>query len=160
MKIKDVLLCWDFIFALIIAIILNIFMFKYIQLSLIIDILSIIISTLSIIFSLFFAGMSIILTSNDDDFINFLEEDNIYSDIISTFKFTLSITFISLIIHIMMYFIIQLIISNLYTNLHKWFILFPTFIFFYSIFATFNSVIDAIKYAEKRIKYIKLKNKL
>lgn len=156
MKSEDVFLCWDFILAVFITIIFNLFMAKYIKLELIKDIVSIIISTLSIIFSLFFAGVSIILTSNDDDFINFLEEENIYSDIVSTFKFTLLVTFISLVIYIIIYFIIILIIYGIYDNLHKNLMFVPCFIFFYSIFSVFNSVLDAINYAEKRITYIKL----
>lgn len=164
MKCKDIFLCWDFIFSFTISVLASILFPFQINTCFAKDFYTIAITILSIVFSLFFAALALIITSNEDDFVDFLEEDNIYTDIVETFKFTLLVIFITLIYSIALYFIssysiyknIEAESSNIYQI--KWFIITFLFCFLYSLFATFNAMLDAIKYANKRLEYIKIKN--
>jgi len=157
-KIDEVIFCWDFIVSMIIAVSCGILLPKYLNIEFLNSMYSIAVTLLSILFSLFFAALTLIMISNADDFILFLEEDNIYSGIIATFKITLIITFISLLISIIMYAQTMFLIKENYINQNKIFFIIFVFSLFYSLFAIINSVIDSIKYSEKRIQYIKIKN--
>ncbi len=159
MKIKDVICCWDFILAIIITILMKFLLNKDIDLKLAIDLYSLAISVLSIIFSVFFAALTVIISTSEDDFVYFLSEDNIYKGIIETFKFTLLSIFITLIYTIVVYFLSRYSyeynchIPNIFL-----FYLFA-FMFLYSLFAVFNATLDSIIYAQKRIEYVNIKKK-
>lgn len=159
MKIRDIIVCWDFILALIISVILLIILPMEIDMQLSKDIYQTAISVLSIIFSLYFAALAIIMASYEDGFVEFLEQDGIYTGIIDTFKFTLALTFISLIIALVLYIGTSYFISIKYNYQLKFITVPCTFFFIYSLFAVFNATLDSITYSKKRLEYIKKKLK-
>ena len=79
MRIRDVFFSWDFIFSTIIVGILIILLPTYISAQFAQDVYSMAITILSIIFSVFFAALAIIISTSEDDFVRFLEDDGIYT---------------------------------------------------------------------------------
>lgn len=158
MGIKDVFKSWDFIGAVILALILCCILPSNISQSFARDMISIAISVLSIIFAVFFAALAIIITSGEDDFIRLLEENNDYTGIIQTFKYTLAVIFISLVFCIAYYGITSYTLILGTTNQSKY--LFTTFslLFIYALFCAFNASFDAITYSKYRAKYFQIKN--
>lgn len=159
MKVKDIILSWDFILAIILSGIIYIFLPCNIKLLSAKDIYYIAITVLSIIFSLYFAALAIIISSSNDDFILFLEEDKIYSGVIGTFKYTLIVLFFSLIVSIILYCIAALGINENYDIQPKIIMDIFIFLFSYSLFTVFNACLDSITYAKKRVEFIKIKEK-
>lgn len=160
-QIESLFISLDFISAFCISIVLLIICPKKIEISLIIEILRIAISVLSIIFSVYFAALAIIITSGDDDFIDFLEENGSYSHIIWTFKVTLLLLFFSLVISILIF--VWIIPYDEVAIVIRWFpkwglILYSTFSS-WSLFAAANATLDAIRYAEYRAKFIAINKK-
>jgi len=157
MKLKDILISWDFIIAILITSGLYFLIDFWVDNAFVITAYQIGISVLSIVFSVFFAALAIIISSSDDDFVSFLDETGDYTAIISTFKFSLMILFFALV-----YSIVLTVITSYWINIgHKnqqffFFILF-TFLFSWGLFATLNSTLDAIKYSSFRTEYLKIK---
>jgi hypothetical protein len=110
------------------------------------------ITVFSIIFPLFFAAFSIIMSSSDDEFAKYLHSKNYYNHIIDTFKFTLWLNFISLLFSILLkFYTISFQITELMNNrLLYIIILLYIFICLYALFATFNAIMDSIKYTKYR----------
>lgn len=131
------------------------------------------ITVLSIIFSLFFAALAIIMSSTDNDFIMYLEEEKLFTGLIDTFKFVLVMLFISLGYSIVLYNTTDYYIKQHgeANSLHhkNLFIVF-NLLFTYSLIATALSVKDTITFTTYRTKYLvgvsnnkkkdKLKNQL
>jgi K+-sensing histidine kinase KdpD len=154
MKLKD-LIYWDLLLALVLAVLLGFILPDNIDNSFASTIYGVGISVLSIIFSVFFAALAIIISSGDNDFIHFLEENGDYSIIINSFRFSLILLFISLIVSIIMFVITSLWQSNNIATQPKIVLALFTFIFSYSLFVTANSSLDALKYAERRVIFIR-----
>lgn len=158
MKFKDIVFCWDFILAIIIFFLLYMILPNKINIQFTKDIYQTAISVLSIIFSLYFASLAIIMTTNQDGFISFLEEDGIYSGIIDTFKFTLIINFAALIISIILYTFTSYQFNLSIKYQPKLIFLIFIFLFIYALFSVFNASIDSIIFSKKRIEYLKIKS--
>lgn len=156
MKIKDIIISWDFYISFLIAIVLWLIFPFWISNQFTTTLYEIGISVLSIIFSVFFAALAIIISSSDDDFVRFLEETGDYTAIIDTFKFSLSVLFIALLYSIILKAITSYWISLKFINQQFYFVVIFGFLFFYGLFATFNSTCDAIVYSKFRTKYLKL----
>jgi len=160
MKIKDIIISWDFLSALCISIILWIFLPFWINNQFTITLYEIGISVLSIIFSVFFAALAIIISSSDDDFVRFLEETGDYTALIDTFKFSLTVLFIALLYSIILTAITSYWINLKLINQQFYFTVVFSFLFFYGLFATFNSTYDAIVYSKFRTKYLNANKKI
>lgn len=159
MKISTIILSWDFVVSIILTLATAIFMPTMLKISFCISFYNIGITVLSIIFSLFFAALAIIMTSSDNDFIEFLEEENDFTALLDTFKITLLMLFISLIYSIVLY-----VTSDYFAKTnddqfqqHKIFFLLFEFLFSYSLLSTSLSVKDTIKFSDIRAKYLKSK---
>lgn len=159
MKIKDIIISWDFILSLATAIVLWIFLPFWISNQFTITLYEIGISVLSIIFSVFFAALAIIISSSDDDFVRFLEETGDYTAIINTFKYSLTVLFIALLYSIILTAITSYWINLELINQQFYFITIFSFLFFYGLFATFNSTYDAIVYSKFRTRYLNANKK-
>lgn len=146
----------DFIASLLVALAVCFLIPDKIKLSVTKDIFEVAIAVLSIVFSIYFAALAVIITSGENDFISFLEEDGSYTHIVWTFKVTLLLLFLALIISIVLY-VIVLPDYEVATNI-KWFpgwgFAFFSFISSWSLFAAALSTLDSIKYAEFRMRYI------
>lgn len=108
------------------------------------------ITVFSVLFPLFFAALSIIISSSDDEFSKFLQERGYYQEIIKTFKFTLLLIFISFIYSIIFFSTVNVLFETLPLNFFYYISISYMFILLYSLFAAFTSIIDSIRYAERR----------
>ncbi len=164
MRLKDIIISWDTGISLVLSTILFFLLPKDLNINFSISFFNIGITVLSIVFPLFFAALAMIISSSDNDFILFLEEENDFTDLIQTFKFTLYSLMISLI-----YAISLSVISNygllqieckkneiIYQN--KWFFVIFVFLFTYSFFATILSIKDIIMYSQMRNKFLSKNN--
>jgi len=161
MKINEVILSWDFVISIVLTLASAIFMPVMLKISFCISFYNIGITVLSIVFSLFFAALAIIMTSSDNDFIEFLELDGTFSALLTTFKFTLTVLFISLVYSIILY-----VSSDYFAKYHdenflqhKIFFLVFEFIFSYSLLATGFSIKDTIIFSDKRAQFLKQNKK-
>jgi ABC-type uncharacterized transport system fused permease/ATPase subunit len=119
------------------------------------DIYGVAISVLSIIVSVYFAALAIILSSGDNEFIKFLEEEEkLYTSLITTFKFTLTAIFSTLVLSIVLYgFTSYKLPDKGYLQHRSIFIAFAS-AFSYSLVSVILSVIDAMQYSKYRSKFI------
>ncbi len=158
MQPKEIIASWDFILSILISIILWLICPNQVDGLFAKDIYNVAISVLSIIFSMLFATLAIIISSSDNDFVNFLEEEGHYTGIINLFKYSLFVLFIALILSLILFGITS---SNLsvqgYTQ-PKIIIIMFNFLFLYSLFVVFSTSLNTITYLKYRIKYLKIKN--
>jgi len=160
MKAKDVIISWDFLLSCALSIVAWVILPYWVNNQFTITLYEIGISVLSIIFSVFFAALAIIISSSDDDFVQFLEEEGDYTAIIDTFKFSLSVLFIALVYSIILTAITSYWMIQNHIHQQYYFIIIFSFLFFYGLFSTFNSTYDAIKYSKFRTIYLhRKKNK-
>ena len=159
MNIKSIVLSWDFLSALIIAVIIYCFLPTLISAKFAAQIYNIGVSVLSIVFSVFFASLAVIIAAPSDDFIRFFNKNGGYDELLSIFKHTLVMLFIGLFYSIIGYslssFFTEEFTEKFYQN--KAFIAIFSFIFSYSLFCSFNSAKDAIVYSIYRNKFLDLK---
>lgn len=153
MKIKK-LISWDFMLAVVATIAAGFLLNTEIENSIVKDVYGIGVSVLSIVFSIFFAALSIIISSSDNDFVKFLEKDGSFTELIKTLRLTLVLLFISLIVAIILY------IYTAFAQLNgkeqtKWLFLLFVFLSIYSLFAVLSSALDSIKFAYFRAKFLK-----
>ena len=122
------------------------------------------ITVLSIIFSLFFAALAIIMSSTDNDFIDFLEDENdkAFTGLMETFKVVLIALFVSLMYSIVLYtttdYYIKLHSAEIAKQTKSLFIIFQ-FLFTYSLIATALSISDTLKFTSVRTKFLSSRKK-
>ena len=158
MKLKDILLSWDLLCALIIAGFIGIISPFWLPNEFVKDLYSIGISVLSIIFSVFFAALAIIMSSSDDEFVVFLEEEGDYTKIITSFEVSLGIIFVALIYSIIIYGISSYWFVNKHINQQYYWLSIFCFLFLYGLFAVANSAIDAMLFSKYRTNYLKIRD--
>jgi len=157
MKIKYILLSWDFITALLLAIVSFFALPYWVSSTFAKDIYGVGISVLSIVFSVYFAALAIIMSSSDDDFVKFLEEEKQYTTIISSFEFSLLVLFLALVYSLGLYAFTSFWLTNNCINQELWWMVAFTFLFFYGLFAAVSSTRDAINYSKYRTKFLNIK---
>ena len=161
-KSKDIFLSWDFVIAIILTLATYALLPSTLQLEFCKSFYNIGITVLSIVFSLFFAALAIIMASPDNDFINFMEEEGDFTDLLYRFKFVLITLFISLIYSIVLFVMTEYKLSTLHVQTgaqHFIFFLVFEFLFSYSLIATLLSVDDTIKFSKFRARFISNKNR-
>jgi hypothetical protein len=161
MKLSNIILSWDFVIAIVLTLATAVILPVMLKMSFCISFYNTGITVLSIIFSLFFAALAIIMTSSDNDFIAFLEEENDFSALLDSFKITLAMLFFSLIYSIVLFVSSDYFAKNNIPDIeqHKIFFLVFEFLFTYSLFSTALSVRDTIKFSDLRGQFLKKKNK-
>lgn len=153
---KSVLFSWDLWCALGLVAIMAFVIRRDVEARTAKGVFEISVTVLSIVFSVFFAGLTVLITAGDNEFVRFLEEDGAYRAIIWTFKFTLFLLFFALLFAIAL-FVSVLSLDDLRQYVFpKWLLLLFGFITIYSLFAAFNSSLDTIKYAEYRARFIEI----
>lgn len=154
--IKKIILSWDFGYAFVIFISSVILLPSHVNGIFAISVYNTGLTILSIIFSIFFASLAIIISVSDNDFVSFLEEEGQYTAIINTFKYTLTVLFVGLIISIILFLVCSYYYTdnNLYYPHSKWIFCTYLFLFFYSLFCTFISSKDSISYSKFRALFI------
>lgn len=159
MKLRHIVLSWDFFLSLVLTLVTALFIPTLLKISFCSSFYNVGITVLSIIFSLFFAALAIIMTSSDNDFIEFLEEKGDFTALLDTFKVTLVMLFVSLIYSIVLYVCSEYIAKEIsdVAKQHKIFFLIFEFLFMYSMLATALSVKDTIVFSDFRSRYLKSK---
>ena len=155
-KLKSLLLSWDFGLALGLALLVGLYLLTY-ELSYEIakEVYGISVSVLSIVFAVFFAALAVLITAGDNNFVRFLKKEGLYGTIIWTFKATLLLLFAALLASIVL-FVATLPYVSLAAPPAYPKGLFTAFalVGFWALFATINSTMHAIKYAEFRAEYL------
>lgn len=159
---KQIFLSWDFIVSVFLTFVLSFVLGDSISSEFAKDIYGIGISVLSIVFSVYFAALALIITSGDDDFVHFLEEEGDYTGIIDTFKFSLLALFSALIYSIFIYTftaaqIYQNQVSQAQPLQPELFLLIFIFLFSYGLCAALGATFDSITYAMFRIKFLRVR---
>jgi len=156
---KRIVKSFDFILSFLITFLVYLIFPEWLNNEMLKDIYGIGISVLSIIFSVYFAALAIIISSGDDGFVMFLEEEGFYQKILFTFEFTLGSLFIALAYSIILYIVTVNWISLKIEAQPVLGFIFFILLFSYSLIATGLSALDAIKYAKYRSKYLKIEKK-
>lgn len=154
MKLKSVFWAWDFLLACVLSLAAGYILPYWVANDFAHDLYGIGISVLSIVFSVYFAALAIIISSSDDDFVRFLEEDGDYTSIISTFEFSLAALFAALLYSLIMYAFTASWISDKYESQPFWWLAIFSFLFLYGLFAALNSTLDSITYAKFRTRFL------
>lgn len=157
-RIKSIIKGYDFAISILLTLATAYILPDYINMKFALSFFNVCMTILSIIFSLFFAAMAILVSSSDNDFIDFLEEKKVFTELLWSFKFTLSILFLSLIISIFFYLGTSYWLET-YDKFrwlqYKWLSLLLLFFFIYGMLATWMSVIDIVKFSSFRLKFLK-----
>lgn len=123
-------------------------------------ILSVCVSVLAIVFSIFFAAVAIVMTAGDNDFVRFLEEDNTYMHIVWTFQATLFLLLLALVTSLFLY-VGTLLAGDPWPSgiAAQVKLILAAFLFLssWALFAAFNASHDAIKYAQFRARFVRLR---
>jgi hypothetical protein len=118
------------------------------------DLYGIGISVLSIVFSVSFAGMAVIMSATHDEFIVYLQEKQRFTQILNTFKFTLTILFLALVVAITAYAITAYrTVTGLEMQSRIWILIF-SFLFIYSLAAALLASLDSVKFSTYRCLYL------
>lgn len=160
-KIKSFFVSYDFGISSILGITLYILMPEYLQMSFAVEYYSVIITAVSIIFSLVFASCSILLSSSDNDFINFLNEEDDFDNLLWTFRVTLISLFICLLYSLVLFVSTSYYLDHSSENKiwlqHKSLFISLTALTTYSLIATYLSVEDTLIFSKFRSRFLKQK---
>ncbi len=120
------------------------------------DIAEVCISVFSIIFAIYFAGLSLLITGSDNEFIKFLEEENQFTELLWTYKVTILILFVSLLNSLGFYILISLNkASEVELVIPRWAFIIFLFITSYGLLAALYSIFDALKFSHYRAIFLK-----
>jgi hypothetical protein len=157
-RFKAIILCWDFGFTLLSVFATYLVLPEYINMNFALSFYNVAMTVLSIIFSLFFTAMAIIMSSSDNDFIEFLEEKNTFTELLWSFKFTLFVLFLSLILSIILYsgtsYWIETNHNETWLQDYRLLLLLQ-FCFLYGMIATWFSIMDTVKFSKYRSDFLK-----
>lgn len=156
---KQIIFSWDFLASLAILIFFSVILDGSVSSEFSKDVYGVGISVLSIVFSVYFAALALIITSGDDDFVHFLEEEGDYTGIIDTFKFSLLALFTALLYSIIVYIytasqIYQVNSQSTRIYQPQVFLLIFSFLFSYGLFAALKATLDSISYALFRVSFL------
>lgn len=156
-RIKSFIISWDFGAALLVGTALYFMLPEYLNMNFLLSVYYILITVLTIIFPLFFAAFAILISSSDTDFIRFLEENNLYTELLWSFKVTLNMLLISLIYSIILYartsYSIELHKPAIWGQ-HNLFFIALASLFTYSMVSTFLCIYDTLEFSKARAKFI------
>jgi hypothetical protein len=155
MNINSVIKSWDLWAAVALTAASATLSPHFIDIAAVRDFYSLGIAVLSTVFSVFFAALAIIMSSSDDDFIEFLEDGaEGYSRIIATFQFTLLVLFTALVSAVFYYAYSYVRIQSGAKSQHYALLVSFEFLFLYGLFAALASALDTISYARYRSKFL------
>lgn len=158
-KLRKLFRSRDFYAAAMAGLLVLLFAPDWVSLTLAKEVLSITVSVLAIIFSVFFAGVAVIITAGDNDFIAFLQLDGTFTRILWSYKATLMILFGALVfslgflLTVLVYSEMSPILpSSAYVP--KWALVALAVASVWALFAALGAAADAILYANLRVRYI------
>jgi len=154
MNLRRVSASWDFLAALALFAGTALLVPKWVPNGLVKDFYATGIAVLSILFSVFFAALAIIMSSSDDDFVAFLEEDKSYTRIVGTFRFTLILLFAALLFALFLYAYTCVRLQAAVGYQSRWLSLIFGFLFLYALLAAFAASLDSVAYSGYRSRFI------
>lgn len=119
------------------------------------DIYSLSSAVLSIVFSVFTASLAIILSSPDDKFVQFLEAEGFYRDILWGFVVTLASLFVALVYSIAAFSWTAYQHSSKIAHQHRIGVIACAALLCYALGATLTSALAAIRYARTRAQFLR-----
>lgn len=149
---------WDLIAAVVVALVVATCSPRWVPASLCKDLYLLGTSVLSIIFSVYIAALAIVISSADDAFVKFLEEDGSFSDLLWGFETTLVLLFLALVFSVVAYSLTSVQIARDLPLQHLSGIVVFVFLFAYSLGATLASTLTSITYARRRAAFLKAVN--
>lgn len=155
--VRSILFSWDFCVAILIAVFASWSLPHKVANDFARDIYNVGITSLSIIFSVYFASLAIIISSSDNDFINFLDEEGDYSRLINSFRYALFTLLIALLLSIFFYTVATIFFYRKEPDQPKFLMVIFSFFASYSLLSTFMAANDAIEYALYRVKFLRFK---
>lgn len=157
-KFKAIFISVDFLIAVIAVVLLLFLMPAKIDNVFAKDVYYVGISILSIVFSLFFAALAIIVSSSDDEFVKFLEKDNVFTEIVELYKIVLAELLLGLVYTFIIFGLTAYKIAHNLEHQNRFLFLIFVFLFIYGIFAVFSTILNSIKYARERSKFLSALN--
>ena len=157
MSVRSVLISWDFFFAMVFSIAVAVLLPGRMDLTVAQALYEVGISVLAIVFSVYFAALAIVISSGDDKFVLFLEEDGTFGKILQMFQFTIIVLFIALIVSLALYGLCSVWLKAGCASRGtavRWMTVVFVFTFSYGLFAALCSALDSIKYARYRLSLI------
>jgi hypothetical protein len=155
--VRSILFSWDFMIAILIAIIAFWLLPCKVANDLARDVYNVGITSLSIIFSVYFAALAIIISSGDNDFIDFFDEQGDYTRLIKSFRYALLALLLALLLSIFLYTAATVLFYGKHPDQPKFIMVVFSFFSSYGLLATFMAANDSIKYALYRVKFLRLK---
>jgi hypothetical protein len=159
MNLRKVLVSWDFGAAVALLAATAAFAPARVPNVLVKDFYGAAIAVLSILFSVFFAALAIIMSSSDDDFVAFLEEEKGYTRIVSTFRFTLILLFMALLTALFLYVYTSVRLQAKVEYQSRWWSLIFGPLFLYALVAAFLASLDSVSYAKHRSRFISIRRR-
>jgi hypothetical protein len=159
MRVKSIFLSWDVLATLAATLATIPLAPRWIPNVLVKDLSAVGIAVLAITFSVFFAALAIIMSSSDDEFVAFLEEDGAYTHIIGAFKFSLILLFVALVFSLFLYAYTSIRVARDVRDQGRWWSVSFEFLFLYSLFAALAAALDSIRYSEYRSRFILTKRR-
>jgi hypothetical protein len=159
MKPRNIFVSWDMAAAGAVALSLSLGLPPELRNDFCKDLYGIGISVLSIVFSLYAAALALLMTSPDDEFVRFLEEESQYMELVSSFKFVLVVLFLALGVSIAWYALTGYWISEHWPDIAtqtKWWMVTFAPLAVYALCATLLSMVDSIHYSKRRIEFLKI----
>jgi hypothetical protein len=157
MSVRQILASWDFGVAVAVFVATAAFAPAWVPDALVRDFYGAGIAVLSILFSVFFAALAIIMSSSDDDFVAFLEEEKGYTRIVGTFRFTLILLFAALLAALFLYAYTSVRLQAKVEYQSRWWSLIFGFLFLYALLAAFLAALDSVAYAKYRSRFISIR---
>jgi hypothetical protein len=156
MKIRDVILSWDFWCAVGGAVGTYLLLPAHPKTELAKDLYGVGISVLSIVFAVYFAAFAIIMASPDNEFICFMEETGDFSRLLSSLRWTQGALFLALIVSLVLYgWTASEVSAKIDVQARCW-VIFFVFMFFYALFSAAAAAHDAVQFSRFRAKFIKI----
>lgn len=156
---RRIFLSWDILAALVLALLGMLIYGPTIDTQFAKDMYNMGVSVLAIVFSVYFAALAIIISSGDNEFIDYLESRGHYTALIAAFKISLGLLFAALVYSLIAFTWTSHQVSQNHKEQNIFILTGFIFLFAYSIFATVASSLDTIRYSEMRIMFLQTKKK-
>ena len=155
-QIKFYIFSYDFIFSLLIFVISLLVFPSWLNIELfLIPVYNMLLTITGILTAGIFTIFSVVFSTSTDDFILFLEKDEIFTKLISSFKIILKIIIITLLLDMFIY-VFTIHVMKEYELQHKIIFCFLITLFSYSILSTYSAIMCLLEYLKRRVEYMKI----
>jgi hypothetical protein len=159
MRIRRLIASWDFLAGFTGFVSVWLFAGKWVGNEFAKDVYGVGITVLSIVFSVYFAALAIIMSSSDDDFVEFLEQEGDFTAIITAFEDALYVLFGALVYSLALYAYTGFRLSKHVQHQGWFFIAVFTFAFFWGLVGALCATRDSIIYSRFRARFVLARRK-